>query len=106
MSKSYIFLALFFFLAVSCIEITHTRPDNIPESTYFLGGVDGGVWVDTFRIETTMSFVVYSEFQGELLDTCKVVAKNEKELEDLLSRVVGYNGTELVLCTPEQLRRK
>jgi hypothetical protein len=85
------------FGSCSDIDNLHSRPSDIPESTYYLGGIDGGVWVDTFRInESSMQYLVYSEC-GELIDTCYLVSDNNQKLPNDLKRVVGYNGVELVL---------
>ena len=101
-------ISLFFvplILLSACVEeITHNKPKNVPESAFYLGGIDGGDWVDTVRNGYSMTYFVFSEFEGEPLDTCVIVAKDEVELEDLISRVSGYNGVELRFYTPEQLK--
>ena len=85
------------FGSCSDIDNLHPRPSDIPESTFYLGGIDGGVWVDTFRInESSMRYLVYSEY-GELIDTCYLVSDDNQKFHNDLKRVVGYNGVELVL---------
>jgi len=101
MKKTSLFIALLLLLSACIEEITRNRPNNVPESAFYIGGIDGGDWVDTIRNGYSMTYFVYSEFEGEPLDTCIIVAKDEVELKGLMSRVSGYNGVELGFYTSE-----
>ena len=73
------------------------RPDSIPESTYYLGGIDGGVWIDTLRVnKTTMKLIIYSDY-GELLDTTFFIIDRTCNFEQEIKKVEGYNGRNLVI---------
>jgi len=78
----------------SCKE-TYERPPNIPQSTFYLGGIDGGVWVDSFRkTAVELHYLVYTQ-SGELIDTCILIAENKMALEGRIHSVTGYNGKDL-----------
>ena len=78
-------------------NIERIRPDSIPESTYYLGGIDGGVWIDTLRVDkTTMKLIIYSDY-GELLDTAFFIIDRTCNFEKKKKKVEGYNGRNLVI---------
>ena len=72
-------------------------PNDAPSSAYYLGGTDGGVWVDTIRVnKTRVDYIIYLE-SGKLVDTCKLIADDKVSLNKKISRVIGYNGKNLII---------
>lgn len=89
MNKS-ILLALMPILLGCYQGMKHDRPRNIHHESFYLGGIDGGVWIDTVHKDLKITCYIYSEY-GEVLDTCFISGKNKKELNDKVGRLASYH---------------
>lgn len=89
------YLVLVLFL-VSCTlpKEGRERPDNIPVNSYYLGGIDGGYWIDTLKKSDSLIYCrIYTE-HGDFLKNCNIIIQNRKVLGTNLESFTAYDEAE------------
>lgn len=107
MNRTYIpYLVIFLALLQSCTAFREAKmlkqmDDKVPATSKWLGGVDGGVWVDIKAVsETSFNIFVFNDFTGEKINeffyehNCSSI--DEKIIFNALN---AYTGLELLWDT-------
>jgi hypothetical protein len=66
-NKMTFFLALPF--VISCSMLHPSRPASVPLSCEWVGGTDGGVWVDEIVTEDSIRLDVYDDYYGKKINS-------------------------------------
>ncbi|NRD74482.1 hypothetical protein HQQ94_14805 [Shewanella sp. VB17] len=87
---SLVMVVLFF--SPSVIE-QRIKPENLPHQAQWVGGIDGGDWIDCQNIDdSTISCSIYTENSGELIE--KSLFKGALEGNGL--QIDFYDGSKIV----------
>ena len=83
------------------------RPESVPASAVWDGGVDGGNWIDCQLIDSLSSVfdcTVYEDFNGEILFKGNMKFEGEKISLTELRKILGvYGGSEIYLKNGKKL---
>ena len=103
--KAFISLLLIFFLSGCEIQFGEVEPPpSVPESALWVGGLDGGVYVDISKTNNIYTGTIYADvtgviiFQGEF----KYTGNNDFDVNDVNS-YGGWDGDYLFLRNNEKL---
>lgn len=83
------------------------RPNNVPTTAIWDGGVDGGNWIDCQLVDSLQNIfycTVYEDFNGEILFKGKMKLEGEKISLSQLKNILGvYSGNEIYLKNSKKL---
>ncbi|MEP7364907.1 MAG: hypothetical protein ABI972_16770 [Acidobacteriota bacterium] len=106
-----LFLGAILQLGCTTTPVTPARPANVPERAMWIGGSDGGVWVElhaTAGQASTVDAKVYADVSGEPLFQGKLAAEPPGAVLPPLhdaSSFGGWDGTALLLKDGRRLAR-
>jgi len=106
--KLNISLILSFILTTSCIETSKSnipkRPINVPISSFWIGGYDGGQWYKISQIDSiaeVVHFVIYNDNDGSIvsnknfkLNCNRNVPFQWQKIQDCIN---GFDGNRILL---------
>ena len=80
------------------------RIQGIPDSAFWVGGVDGGNWYLVKNIDANKNSAyinLYHDFTGELLlskiFTLKCPVDNQVSIDDLQTQIVAFDGEKIII---------
>jgi hypothetical protein len=106
--KTLLSLALLFFLT-ACEPISsfepNTKPDGVPESAFWVGGADGGVYIDISKQSKQEYYSkIYFDTTGEIWYEGVLHYSGEKELDISNKNIYSFwDGDNLHLVNNEYL---
>lgn len=99
-------LVLFFVIMNNKIEQPE-RPENVPTSAVWDGGVDGGNWIACNNVDSTNNLFfckVYEDYSGKMIYQGKMKLEGEITSEKKLIKLLGiYSGNEIYLKDKRKL---
>lgn len=103
--KNLITIIFFLFVIVltGCNLNTRQKPNSVPSEAKWIGGVDGGVWVQTKeKIQDGQYLIIVYSDAGKLWvqDTFKIEKRCQTELPDsidIIDLMSGFDGKDILL---------
>lgn len=92
---------LFYVLFIVGCGNSYTKPVNVSTSAFFLGGIDGGVWIDTATVNSNCLSIVAIWASGDTAGMFNYQIPDSMNSKSIVDDMSGFDGNNILFIKNE-----